>query len=292
MSFGQTNGIPQGSSLMDFVAEIVLGYADQELFKILSKYLVNKKYHILRYRDDYRIFVNDVKDGDIILKCLSEVLLSLGFRLNVNKTNFSDDVVLGSIKKDKIDSLVYENVPKKLSKEELLRQLLIVQYISKNNPNAGTLKNRLSKILDAIKPSCFLGQEENIASILTDIAYCNPNTFPLVATLISNCIEKLTKKQKEDLVTKIQVKLCSLANIGLLEIWIQRIALGIRFKLTLKENLCHIVEDINEKLFETDWMSNQTAKKIIDDNNLVEKSKLRVLSQKIDKREVQVFSEY
>ena len=28
MSHGQTNGIPQGSVLMDFVAEMVLGYAD------------------------------------------------------------------------------------------------------------------------------------------------------------------------------------------------------------------------------------------------------------------------
>jgi len=31
MSHGQTNGIPQGSTLMDFVAELVLGYADLEL---------------------------------------------------------------------------------------------------------------------------------------------------------------------------------------------------------------------------------------------------------------------
>ncbi|MEL7601276.1 MAG: RNA-directed DNA polymerase, partial [Proteiniphilum sp.] len=28
MSFGQTNGIPQGSVLMDFIAEIVLGFGD------------------------------------------------------------------------------------------------------------------------------------------------------------------------------------------------------------------------------------------------------------------------
>ena len=28
MSYGQTNGIPQGSILMDFIAEMVLGYSD------------------------------------------------------------------------------------------------------------------------------------------------------------------------------------------------------------------------------------------------------------------------
>ena len=33
MSYDQTNGIPQGSVLMDFIGEIVLGYADLELTK-------------------------------------------------------------------------------------------------------------------------------------------------------------------------------------------------------------------------------------------------------------------
>ena len=31
MSYGQTNSIPQGSTLMDFIAEMILGYADSEL---------------------------------------------------------------------------------------------------------------------------------------------------------------------------------------------------------------------------------------------------------------------
>ena len=36
MTYGQTNGIPQGSSLMDFIAEIILGYADTQLVKKLK----------------------------------------------------------------------------------------------------------------------------------------------------------------------------------------------------------------------------------------------------------------
>ena len=31
MHYGQTNGIPAGSVLMDFIAELVLGYTDLEL---------------------------------------------------------------------------------------------------------------------------------------------------------------------------------------------------------------------------------------------------------------------
>ena len=40
MSYRQTNGIPQGSVLMDFIAEIVLGYADY-LFSIKMKEAFN-----------------------------------------------------------------------------------------------------------------------------------------------------------------------------------------------------------------------------------------------------------
>src|SRR6185369_920924 len=60
MSYGQTNGIPQGSVLMDFLAEIVLNFADLELAKLLSKV---KNYKIIRFRDDYRIFVRNPIDG-------------------------------------------------------------------------------------------------------------------------------------------------------------------------------------------------------------------------------------
>ena len=36
MSYGQTNGIPQGTILMDFIAEMVLGYADYLLTERLK----------------------------------------------------------------------------------------------------------------------------------------------------------------------------------------------------------------------------------------------------------------
>ncbi len=55
MAFGQTNGIPQGSVLMDFIAEMVLGYADSEISIRIQEANI-EDYHIIRYRDDYRIF--------------------------------------------------------------------------------------------------------------------------------------------------------------------------------------------------------------------------------------------
>jgi hypothetical protein len=37
MNYGQTNGIPQGSVLMDFIAEMVLGYIDECLSECLDE---------------------------------------------------------------------------------------------------------------------------------------------------------------------------------------------------------------------------------------------------------------
>ena len=94
MSYGQSNGIPQGSVLMDFIAEIVLGYADLELSRSIEKYNIEQhqeqnkiqEYKIIRYRDDYRIFANSQNDVVKIAKLLTEVLQQLNLKINTQKT--------------------------------------------------------------------------------------------------------------------------------------------------------------------------------------------------------------
>lgn len=51
--FGQTNGITQGSVLMDIIAELVLAYVDSLITLQLKN---DQDFRILRYRDDYSIF--------------------------------------------------------------------------------------------------------------------------------------------------------------------------------------------------------------------------------------------
>ncbi len=69
MRYGQTNGIPQGSSLMDLIAEMVLGYADEELDKLIAS--KKGQFKIIRFRDDYKIFTNSPELGREIVKHLS-----------------------------------------------------------------------------------------------------------------------------------------------------------------------------------------------------------------------------
>lgn len=100
MQYGQTNGIPQGSTLSDFIAEIVLAYADKLLSERLNTNGISN-YHIVRYRDDYRIFCNSKEDTERIAFFLQEVLAELNFQLNGKKTYLTEDVISDSIKPDK-----------------------------------------------------------------------------------------------------------------------------------------------------------------------------------------------
>lgn len=107
MQYGQTNGIPEGSVLMDFIAEMVLGYADELLTEKLKEEKI-KDYHILRFRDDYRIFANDLSIISRIGKHLSEVLIELNLKLNSSKTFVSNDLISSAFKSDKLDWNAYK----------------------------------------------------------------------------------------------------------------------------------------------------------------------------------------
>ena len=99
MQYGQTNGIPQGSTLSDFIAEIVLAYADKLLSERLNTNGISN-YHIVRYRDDYRIFCNSKEDTERIAFFLQEVLAD-SISIEWEKTYLTEDVISDSIKPDK-----------------------------------------------------------------------------------------------------------------------------------------------------------------------------------------------
>lgn len=104
--YGQTNGISQGSVLMDFVAEIVLGYIDEQINSVLGE---PNDFRILRYRDDYRIFANSDHRVEHILKVISDQLRLVGMRLGVSKTVLNRNVVEGSIKPDKLAGIDFQD---------------------------------------------------------------------------------------------------------------------------------------------------------------------------------------
>ena len=305
MSYGQTNGIPQGSILMDFIAEIVLGYIDFLLAKKIAKKDI-QDYHIIRYRDDYRIFTNSVRDTEEIVKCLSEVLIDFGMTLNPHKTKYSEHVIKDSIKPDKLSWIQQNQKIKNLQK-----QLLIIHNFAMRFPNSGSLISALQQYNKGLIDKKLNDQRNRnslyqLISIITDIAYRNPRIYPVSASILSKLIRYIDgKHERIEIIKKIKKKFKKIPNTGHLYIWLQRIIIGFSDVNDLDdvyncndESICKVVKCVitdqqdNIKIWQSDWLK-PVLKSKIDSSPIVDKSELQKrIGKPIENKEVETFFNY
>uniref|UniRef100_UPI0037C16985 RNA-directed DNA polymerase n=1 Tax=Flavobacterium sp. TaxID=239 RepID=UPI0037C16985 len=233
MRNGQTNGIPQGSVLMDFIAEMLLGYLDLEISKnIISK----EKYRIIRYRDDYRIFVNDLSFGKQIVKIISECAEDAGLKLNSSKTHISENIVTDSIKRDKLDWLMSIK-----GDENLQKHLLLIHQHSHRHPNTGSIVHALTDFYKKILDKNKIEDAETQIAIAVDISFHNPKTYPITAAIISKLLSTIkSKKSKGQIIRKIKNKFSKIPNTGHMELWLQRVTYPLNPGLTYNEKLCKL----------------------------------------------------
>ncbi len=282
MRHGQTNGIPQGSVLMDFFAEMVLGYADL----LLSEKLANESdYKILRYRDDYRVFVNSPSTGEKILKCLTEVLIELGMKLNTSKTTSGQSVVSHSLKADKKVFLRNRQTTRDLRKTLLLLHMHGVDY-----PNTGSLTSALSKFHKRLLKYKRIRNPIPLISIAVDIAYNSPRTFPFCAAIISKLLFNISnKKEQTTILEKIYKKLTQLPNVGHMEVWLQRICHQYSSNINFKEPVCRLVKGEKLDIWNNDWITAKALKESLKSVTIVNKRKLKAMKAIIQSKEVDLF---
>ncbi len=285
MRHGQTNGIPQGSTLMDFISELVLGYADLELSDRLKADGITE-FRILRYRDDYRIFVQSPQIGEAILKCLTEVLIDLGLKLNASKTTGAQLVVSNAIKPDKRAWLRGRQGDANLQKH-----LLVIHAHGHDFPNAGSLTVALTHFHERLNATKRISNPLVLISIATDIAYHSPKAFPVCSAIISKLLSVLaTKAVRVDAIQKIHAKLSQLPNTGHMEAWLQRISHSFVPNLAYKETLCRLVKGDSVTLWNNDWITSATLKAAIDPAKIVNKAKLRSLKPVVRPKEIELFA--
>ncbi len=291
MNYNQTNGIPQGSTLTDFIAEIVLGYVDEQLTKLIIEHKIKKKdFHIVRYRDDYRIFVNDPNIGHLILKLLSSALYAIGLKMNASKTLDSNDVILSSIKREKLERISIAPAEQKLQKEALR-----IYQLSKKYPNSGLIAKELSLFFDKIENlKKFEEDPEILIVIFSMIAFPSPMVINWASAIISVLLEKIeNKKKKKRLIRSIHSKFKQIPNTGLIDVWLQRISKPLDTSITYKDKLTKAaLGDVkNSELWCCLWLK----KEIINIIDLAEISdfKKRIeeksISPVIQRREVELF---
>ncbi len=286
MSYGQTNGIPQGSVLMDFISEILLGSVDQELSIRLKKEKISDL-RILRYRDDYRIFVNNQTDGLKVLKIITELLSDYGLKLNSSKTSVSDNVVKDSLKADKLFSLAQPRNGKNIQK-----RLLQIHALSEEFPDSGSLHTELKIFFDKISKRNLSYTNLNVLiSIIVDIMYKSPKVMPLASAVLSRLVDALPNDEmKADKIAKVQRKFLKIPNTGLLQVWLQRISLGVDSSVVYSEGLCAVVYGGPLKLWNTDWITKAPFKKLLQSEFVLNERTLETMDPVIDVSEVDLFN--
>jgi len=286
MSFGQTNGIPQGSALMDFIAEMVLGYADLQLSEKIGSLI--EDFQIIRYRDDYRVFVNNPQDGELILKAISEVLIDLGMKLNPQKTSSSNDVVQDSLKEDKRYWINHDKFIKNLQK-----YLIAIHSLSQKYPNSGSLIIALNDFLKRINR--IKKDQENLSvlvSIITDIALKNPRTYSIASAILSKLISLLKEdSEKLSIIEKIKKRFEKIPNTGHLELWLQRITLKLDDQVEYNEDLCNIVFGQDAIIWNSDWLED-SLKEIINPKKIIDSEVLDEITPVIEVAEIELFKGY
>lgn len=258
MQQGRNIGIPQGSGIFDFVGEIILGYADLLLHESIEQREKEigrefTSYEVLRYRDDYRIFSNDKDELEQLSYVLQQVLEKLNFRMNTQKTRVSDNIVIDSIKSDKL-GYIY-NTPifnkKGCDFDGIQKYLLYLLMFAREYPNAGQLKNMLSdldnRIAKRLKPrkknliaidaeSGEIHDEEEsiqphiqenkraIIAVATQLAVENVSIVNYVLRIISRILNDIDNMQvRNEIITLVYERLSRQPNSAYTQVWLQNI---------------------------------------------------------------------
>lgn len=271
MQHGRNSGLPQGGPLFDFIAELVLGYADMLLHdKIEEELGITDGYEVLRYRDDYRIFSNSREVLDKISFMLQEVLESLGLRMNTSKTHTTSEIVYDAVKKDKIAMKFY--TPWIYGDGDLQAQLYSIYLFGRENRNSGQLRRLLGDLNRRIEKMISEGMRilPNIVvlcSIAAQIARDNITVAHYALQTISILVNQVKSPiAQANILIKVRSKFQDTHNTHYLMLWMQNLTHSLDNIVDnnpyRKVPLCRIVMGEDIDLWNNDWLKPALRKDI------------------------------
>ncbi len=294
MHYAQTNGIPQGSLLMDFLSEVVLLYIDELFSKRLQKEIKNKDFRILRYRDDYRIFSNDIDLSYDILKILTEILAENGLHTNIEKTKESEDIISSSMKEDKLFKKT-QTSRRKNFRDEMLR----IYNLSKKYPNSGLILSELNNYSNHLYKYESHGHKikdkdiNSLISMMSEIIIHCPKVYSVGMNILSLLLVGKNKKDKKIILKQIYCKLQKHINNSMRQIWLQRLFLGLKLKYPQNEKITLIdivsSKQTGESLWNSEWASRK-LQNIIKTTLVIDNTAIKDLDPVIQPGEFSIFN--
>lgn len=266
--YGQTNGITQGSVLMDIIAELVLAYVDYLITEELSG---EKDFHILRYRDDFSVFTRNDQRAAQIVRVISDCLRKVGMQLGIAKTSVSTNIVEGSIKPEKLAGIQLEDMDITHAKT-IQKQLLRLHAFARLHPNTGAIKRLADSAFQKISTITDVPDDLGVqVAIVCDIAAVSPSAFPALSGVLAKLISLAPEQDRPAMWHKVAEKMKRIPHNGHLEVWLQRVtkAKGVGVEFASLEPLCQIVNGQKAQLWNNDWISNQALVQALDVTKIV-----------------------
>lgn len=291
---GQTNGIPQGSVLFDFIAEIVLGYADLKLSKKIDN--IDEDFRIIRYRDDYRIFSNSKEIAGKILLELSNVLSELNMHFNSKKSDITTDIIGSSIKKDKIfwnsthHTICYRNTDGEIVYQlGLQKHLLQIYNLANKYPNSGSVTTALTEYFNRLSSVNKLPSDyPQLLSIITNIIKKSPNSVPVGTAILGKLLELINDASEiSKVVGNVISQMENMPNVGFVEIWLQRLSLVSSQSKSHSDSLCQKVDNDGYNIWNSNWLKNEFP-----ENCIIDRKYIQQMTLTISKSEINLFNEY
>lgn len=285
MQQGRNVGIPQGGAIFNIVGEMILSYCDLLLYERLrAEEKIAGKYVILRYRDDYKVYSNDMGELKRISYILQEVLESLNFRMNTDKTRVSSSIVTDTLKPDKLHCISAGPVmnSKWCAFQGLQKHLLYILMFSRKYPNSGQLKVMLSDFMKRVKRATkrrmltksdgtvikmpvTLGENVRaICAVAVQIAVENVTAVHYVLRVISRLLDTVGETEREEIICLMRDKLATQYNSTYTQLWLQNMSYVIDKRRNegcpYEVSLCKLTYGEDVELWDNSWLKPKYTK--------------------------------
>ena len=296
MSEGQTNGIPMGSVLMDFIAEILLLYLDACIARQIHKSIKPEesvKCKILRYRDDYTILASGKQEAESVLHIVNNVVKEFGFSLSDPKTKSSSDILDLCSKPDRLPAMQKLTTIK--SSYFLLSAAKLIKLQHDEHPGGGKINKLLLHVERELRKYIWITRSTRrelqkrrryflpphtilpTIAVFFDLALKNPNIAPLCFSIINLLLDANKEIDRQKVVDKIGLRVSKASHNEFFALWFLRLKSS-NVQVFLPENSAkrplialHSDRASGETLWTNDWLKKQSAKKEFLEEGLVEK---------------------
>lgn len=167
---------------------------------------------------------------------------------------------------------------------------MIIHNLSVLHPNSGSLSKALLKFYKRINVIKETNQNIKVlVSILVDIMYKNPRTYPIASAVLSKLLSLIhDRNKKNQILYLVSQRFEKIPNTGHIKIWFQRLTIKLDRQKQYSEKLCELVNNQAIQIWNSDWLENN-LKTLIETTSIIDETVIADIDVVISKEEVELF---